>query len=145
MPSFEENLVKMEQTLRRALTQEERRLLKLWDLTCQSSARGAFQQQEAAALPAVDETAYTGRFKIVATKGYYEIYFVCAKLMLRPVEADDADSVTDFLVQDPMNLPENAIRQAIASAKVGRPMQIPLDVSLTEPLLRSMGFKYVNG
>lgn len=144
MPSFEENLVKIEQTLRRALTQDERRLLKLWDLTCQSSARGAFQQQEEApAPPAVDETSYTGRFKIVATKGYFEIYFVSAKLMLRPVEADDAESVTDFLVQDPMNLPEHAIQQAIASAKVGRPMQIPLDVSLTEPLLRSMGFKHV--
>lgn len=147
MSTFEANLAKIEQTLRRALTQDERRLLKLWDLTCQSSARGAFQQQEEApaAAPPIDETAYSGRFKIVSTKGYYEIYFVSAKLMLRPVEADDADSVTDFLVQEPMNLPEHAIRQAIASAQVGRPMQIPLDVSLTEPLLRSMGFKHVNG
>jgi hypothetical protein len=146
MSSFEQNLAKMEQTLRRALTQEERRLLKLWDLTCESSARGTLQQQEEApAPPPVNETTYTGRFKIVATKGYYEIYFVSAKLMLRPIEADDDDSVTDFLVQDPMNLPEHAIRQAIASAKVSRPMQIPLDVAVTEPLLRSMGFKYVNG
>src|SRR5690349_15777352 len=123
MSSFEQNLAKIEQTLRRAVTQDERRLLKLWDLTCQSSSRGAFQQQEEAPPPApVDETTYTGRVKIVSTKGYYEIYFVSAKLMLRPVEADDADSVTDFLVQDPMNLPEHAIRQAIASAQVGRPM-----------------------
>jgi hypothetical protein len=145
MSSFESNLVKIEQTLRRTLTQDERRLLKLWDLTCQSSTRGAFQQEEGPAPPPVDETTYTGRFKLVATKGYYEIYFVCAKLMLRPVEADDAESVVDFLVQDPMNLPEHAIRQAIASANVSRPMQIPLDVSLTEPLLRSMGFRHVGG
>ncbi len=144
MSSFEANLAKMEQTLRRALTQDERRLLKLWDLTSQSSSRGALQEEPAAA-PPLDANTYTGRFKIVFTKGYYEIYFVCSKLMLRPVEADDADSVTDFLVQDPMNLPEHAIRQAIASANVSRPMQIPMDVSLTEPLLRSMGFRYVNG
>src|ERR1044071_9264512 len=117
MSSFEINLAKIEQTMRRALTQDERRLLKLWDLTCQSSARGTLQE-EAPPPQAVDENTYTGRFKIVATKGYYEIYFVCGKLMLRPVEADDADSVTDFLVQDPINLPEHAIRQAIASATV---------------------------
>ena len=145
MSSFESNLAKIEQTLRRALTQEERRLLKLWDLTCQSAARGALQPQQVPAPAPVDETTYTGRFKIVSTKGYYEIYFVSAKLMLRPVEADDAQSVVDFLVQDPMNLPEHAIRQAIASANVSRPMQIPIDVSLTEPLLRSMGYRHVNG
>jgi hypothetical protein len=146
MASFENNLAKMESTLRRALTQDERRLLKLWDLTCQSSARGALAQETpAAAPPPVDETTYTGRFKIVATKGYFEIYFVCGKLMLRPVEADDHNSVLDFLVQDAINLPEHVIQQAIASATISRPVQIPHDVSLTEPLLRSMGFKHVNG
>src|SRR5579884_3950259 len=76
MSSFDSNIAKMEQTLRRALTQEERRLLKLWDLTCQSAARGNLQP-EAPAPPPVDETTYTGRFKVVATKGYYEVYFVC--------------------------------------------------------------------
>ena len=146
MSAFESNLAKMESTLRRALTQEERRLLKLWDLTCQSTARGAFEQEAAVAAPQpVDETTYTGRFKVVATKGYFEIYFVCAKVMLRPVEADDRDSVLDFLAQDPINLPEHAIEQALASASIARPIQIPHDVSLTEPLLRSMGFKHVNG
>src|SRR5258708_21840 len=115
MSSFENNLAKIEQALRRALTQDERRLLKLWDLTCQSSARGTLEQ-EAPARPPVDETRYTGRFKIVATKGYYEIYFVCGKVMLRPVEADDRESVLNFLVQDAINLPEHAIKQALASA-----------------------------
>jgi len=145
MASFEANLAKMEQTLRRALTQEERRLLKLWDLTCQSSSRGALPQEEAPAAPTVEQNTYTGRFKIVASKGHFDLYFVCSKVMLRPIEAADADSVLDFLMQDPMNLPEHAIQQAIAAANIGRPMQIPLDVGLTEPLLRSMGFKYVNG
>src|SRR5512140_2271077 len=144
MPSFEANLAKMESTLRRALTQEERRLLKLWDLTCQSASRGALQE-EAPAPPAVDETTYTGRFKVMSSKGHYDLYFVCAKLTLRPIEAADADSVLDFLMQAPMNLPKHAINQAIASANIGRPMQIPHDVPLTEPLLRSMGFKHVNG
>jgi hypothetical protein len=146
MSSFDNNIAKMESTLRRTLTQDERRLLKLWDLTTQSSARGMLEQDApAAAPPPVDEATYTGRFKIVATKGYFEIYFVCGKVMLRPIEADDRDSVLDFLVQDPINLPEHAIQQALASASIARPVQIPHDVSLSEPLLRSMGFKHVNG
>jgi hypothetical protein len=143
--SFEDNLAKVEQTLRRALTQDERRLLKLWDLTCQSSARSAFQQ-EAAPPPPVDEIAYSGRFKVVAaTKGYYEVYFVCGKIMLRPVEIDTRDQVIDFLMQDPICLDEITIQQAIAAADTSRPIQIKQDISLSEPLLRSMGFRYVNG
>src|SRR5690348_10811274 len=122
MSSFEANLAKMEQTLRRALTQEERRLLKLWDLTCQSASRGALHEEAPAPQP-VDENTYTGRFKVVASKGHFDLYFVCAKVMLRPIEAADADSVLDFLMQDPMNLPEHAINQAIASANIGRPIQ----------------------
>ena len=144
MGSFEDNLSKMEQTLRRALTQDERRLLKLWDLTCQSSARTAFQQ-EAAPPPPVDEITYSGRFKVVATKGYYEIYFVCGKVMLRPVEIDTRDQVIDFLMQDPICLDEMTIQQAIAAADISRPIQIKQDISLSEPLLRSMGFTHVNG
>lgn len=144
MASFENNLAKIEQTLRRSLTQDERRLLKLWDLTCQSSARGALQQEEPP-VPPVDQVTYTGRFKIVATKGYYEIYFVCGKVMLRPVQIDSRDGVLDFLAQDPINLDEGIVRQAIAGADISRPMQISHDVSLSEPLLRSMGFRHVNG
>ena len=144
MGSFEDNISKMEQTLRRGLTQDERRLLKLWDLTCQSSARAAFQQ-EAPPPPPVDEITYSGRFKVVAAKGYYEIYFVCGKIMLRPVEIDTRDQVIDFLMQDPICLDETTIQQAIASADISRPIQIKQDISLSEPLLRSMGFTHVNG
>ncbi len=140
MSSFDSNIAKMEQTLRRALTQEERRLLKLWDLTCQSAARGNLQP-EAPAPPPVDETTYTGRFKVVATKGYYEVYFVCGKMLLRPVEIGTRDEVIDFLMQDPIFLDEMIIRQAIAAADTSRPIQIKQDVSLSEPLLRSMGFR----
>ncbi len=144
MSSFESNIAKIEQTLRRAITQDERRLLKLWDLTCQSAARDALQQDVAPA-PTVDQNTYTGRFKIVATKGYYEIYFVCAKVMLRPIEIDNREGVLDFLTQDPICLDEGTIQQALAAADISRPMQIKPDVSLSEPLLRSMGFRHVNG
>jgi hypothetical protein len=141
---FEDNIGKMEQTLRRALTQDERRLLKLWDLTSQSAARGTLQQQ-APPIEPVDEPTYSGRFKVVATTGYYEIYFVCGKIMLRPVEIDTRDQVIDFLMQDPICLGEATIQQAIAAADISRPIQIKQDISLSEPLLRSMGFTHVNG
>ncbi len=144
MSSFDSNIARMEQTLRRALTQEERRLLKLWDLTCQSAARSTLPQEAPPAQP-VDEITYPGRIKIVASKGHYEIYFVSAKLMLRPVEIDCREAVLDFLAQDPLCLGEGTVRQAIAAADISRPMQIKQDVSLSEPMLRSMGFRHVNG
>ena len=138
--SFESNLDKIEQTLRRSLTQEERRLLKLWDLTCQSS-RDQFEPEARPPIAHVDENSYTGRFKVVSKKEYYEVYFVCPKLMLRPVEAADRDAVLDFLTHDPILLDEMMIKQALAAADIGRPMQINIEVSLSEPLLRSMGFR----
>lgn len=138
--SFELNLAKVEQTLRRSLTQEERRLLKLWDLTCQTS-RDSREEVEEPAVPPVDENTYTGRFKVVSKKGYYEVYFVCPKVMLRPVEAEDRDAILDFLSQDPILLDEMMIRQALAAADIGRPTQINVEISLSEPMLRSMGFQ----
>ena len=129
----------MEQTLGRALKQEERRLLKLWDLTCQSSHRASEEVDCAPVMP-VDTNTYTGRFKVVAIKGFYEVYFVCSKLMLRPVEVPDREAVLDFLSQDPILIDEMMIQQAIAAAHIGRPSQIQCDVSLSEPILRSMGF-----
>jgi hypothetical protein len=126
----------MEQTLRRALTQEERRLLKLWDLTCQS-LDPAFEEEGRAP---VDTNSYTGRFKVVAARGGYEVYFVCSKLMLRPVEVPDREAVLDFLSQDPILIDEMMIEQGIAAANIGRPSQIQCDVSVSEPILRSMGF-----
>ena len=137
--SFESNIAKIEQTLRRALTQDERRLLKLWDLTCQPS-RDSREDDRAPVVP-VDENTYIGRFKVVATKGYYEVYFVCAKLMLRPVEIGDREGVFDFLAQDPILIDEMMIKQALAAADIGRPNQINIEVSLSEPMLRSMGFR----
>lgn len=138
--SFEANLAKVEQTLRRSLTLEERRLLKLWDLTCQSSA-GPIEAAERAPVAEIEEQTYTGRFKVVSKKTYYEVYFVCPKIMLRPVEADDKDSVLDFLSQDPILIDEMMIRQALAAADIGRPNQINVEISLSEPMLRSMGFR----
>ena len=137
--SFESNVAKVEQTLRRALTQEERRLLRLWELTTQSTS----QADEAGPAPAapVDADTYTGRFKVVATRGYYEVYFVCAKLMQRPVEIADREAVRDFLSQDPVLIDDPMIQRAIAAADIGRPMQISYEVSLSEPVLRSMGFR----
>lgn len=139
MSSFESNIARIEQTLRRALTQDERRLLKLWDLTCQSTPRDKLPAEPAAA-PVSDNT-YKGRFKVVASKGYYEVYFVCATMLLRPVEIDARQDVVEFLSQDPIFLDEMMIRQAIAAADTGRPIQISHDISLSEPMLRSMGFR----
>jgi hypothetical protein len=143
MASFDNNIGKMEQTVRRALTQEERRLLKLWDLTCESAARAKLRAE--APVQPVDEKTYTGRFKIVATKGYYEIYFVRGKLLLRPIEIDHREGVIDFLAQDPISIEEGMVEQAIAAADISRPAQIQRDISLSEPLLRSMVFRYLNG
>jgi hypothetical protein len=99
MASFDNNIGKMEQTLRRALTQEERRLLKLWDLTCESAARAKLRAE--APVQPVDEKTYTGRFKIVATKGYYEIYFVCGKLLLPPSRSIIAKASSTFSPRTP--------------------------------------------
>ncbi|MGH9525007.1 MAG: hypothetical protein ACRD3E_20970 [Terriglobales bacterium] len=137
--SFESNIGKIEQTLRRALTQDERRLLKLWDLTCQS-ARDSREEDLAPVAP-VDENTYTGRFKVVATKGYYEVYFVCGKLMLRPVQIGDREGVLDFLSQDPILLDEMMIKQGLAAADIGRASPINVEIQLSEPMLRSMGFR----
>lgn len=139
--SFETNLAKVEQTLRRSLTQDERRLLKLWDLTCQSSAPDVPDEVDQPPQAPVDEQTYAGRFKVVSKKGYYEVYFVCPKVMLRPVEAADRDAVLDFLSQDPILIDEMMIKQALAAADIGRPSQINLEVTLSEPMLRSMGFR----
>jgi len=37
------------------------------------------------------------------------------------------------------------VEQAIAAADISRPAQIQRDISLSERLLRSMGFRYLNG
>lgn len=138
--SFESNLAKVEHTLRRALTQDERRLLKLWDLTSQSSNNEREAGIDATVSP-VDPTAYTGRFKIVASKGHYEVYFVCAKVTLRPVEVGDREGVLEFLSQDPVLLDEMFIKQALAAADISRPTLINVEITLSEPMLRSMGFR----
>lgn len=138
--SFESNLAKVEQTLRRALTQEERRLLKLWELTSQSSRNEREQDIDAPVAP-LDQATYSGRFKVLATKGHYEVYFVCAKVTLRPVEVGDREGVMEFLSQDPVLLDEMFIKQALAAADIGRPTMINIEVTLSEPLLRSMGFQ----
>jgi len=140
MPRFEDHVAEVEQTLRRTLTTDELRLLKLWELTGKGDPANNYQEgPPAEEVPAED---YEGRFKIAFSKGQYEIYFVCATLMLHPVVVQNKDDVMFFLTQDPIYLNELSVRQAIASAENARPLQINQNVTLSDPILRSMGFQH---
>ena len=137
MANFQDHLAKVERTMGRSLTADEQRLVKLWDLTSESASRSV---QAVEAEPEVQMATYEGRFKIAFSNGNYEIYFVCPTLLLRPVVVENKDDVIQFLTQDPINLGELSVRQAMASAQSGKPFQIADNVALAEPFLRSMGF-----
>jgi hypothetical protein len=140
MPRFEDHVAEVEQTLRRTLTPDELRLLKLWELTGKGDVANTYQEEPPPAEAPTEE--YEGRFKIAFSKGRYEIYFVCATLMLHPVMIQDKEDVMGFLTQDPIYLNELSVRQAVASAENARPIQINQSVTLSDPILRSMGFQH---
>ena len=140
MASFEDNVAKIEHTLGRSLAAGELRLLKLWDLTTRSDAHEAAQAAPIAPVPG--QVEYQGRIKIGCARGQYEVYFVCANLMLKPVVLNSKEDVLAFLTQDPINLNEQLVQQAIAAAESFKPTQINQTLMLPEVLLRSMGFRY---
>ncbi len=140
MASFEENLEKIQRTLGRNVTPDELRLLRLWDLTSRPDSREAMMQQHRE--PDVQaQEEYEGRFKIAYSRDQYEVYFVCANLMLKPVLVQNKDDVVFFLTQDPINFDELTVQQAVAAAENLRPTMINHSVVLAEPFLRSMGFE----
>lgn len=136
MLSFEQHVTQVERKLQRALTPQERNLLQLWEMTQETTS--AHDQQAA---PAAGMAEYAGRFKIVRMKENYEVCFVCPGLMLRPIAVANSEDIVAFLAQHPVALDEMAVRQAIASAEVNRPVQISQTVQLSEAFLRSMGFE----
>lgn len=139
MPSFEDNVAKVERTLGRALAAGELRLLKLWDLTTRNDSRDVAPP---AAAPVPGQAEYQGRIKIAFVRGQFEVYFVCANLMLKPVVIESKQDVLAFLTQDPISLNEQLVQQAIAAAETLKPTQINQTLALPEVMLRSMGFRY---
>jgi hypothetical protein len=142
MARFEDHVEEVERTLRRSLTADELRLLKLWELTGKDNGSNSYQDAPPPMEAQERDAVYEGRFKIAFAKGQYEIYFVCATMMLHPVMIQNKEDVVLFLTQDPIYLNELAVRQATAAAESLKPIQINQTVSLPEPLLRSMGFRH---
>ena len=137
MSSFEQRLSRFKQTIGRNLSGEEMRLLRMWDAASQSLPAAA-----EAPVPAAGGMAeYTGRFKISMSGGLYQVFFVCANVLFRPILVENKDDVQYFLTQPPISLDEFSVQQAIASAEHMRPIQMTQNVTLSEPLLRSMGFQ----
>lgn len=141
MSDIDSQFARFEGILGRYLTPEERRLLMRWE---------SFLNDNAAAAPAADEFAeregpaeHEGRFKIAGVKDGFEVGFVCSTLMLRPVWLPTEDDVIAFLTQDPINLDDQRIRQALAAAHNQRPTQVAQNVQVSEPMLRSMGFQHL--
>jgi hypothetical protein len=142
MSDFDSRVEKIERTFGRALTSDELRLLKLWDLTSAAAASASGAQPEGWE----DETEpseaeeYEGQFKIAFVRGQYEVYFVCSNLRLKPVVLEDKEDVVWLLTQDPFYFDDLLVRQALAVAENHRPTLIGPNVSLQEVFLRSMGF-----
>jgi hypothetical protein len=87
MSDFDTRVEKIERTFGRALTGDELRLLKLWDLT--TAPAGSSNEAQAGDWDDQTEPSeaeeYEGQFKIAFARGQYEVYFVCSNLRLKPV------------------------------------------------------------
>ena len=142
MSNFDEEFARFEAVLGRGLSREERNLLVRWEAFVAGTAAGAGAGGGVAPEPAGPEE-HDGRFKISFVKGEFEVGFVCSSLMLRGVRLTSEEDVIAFLTQDPIFLDEARIRQAMAAARNQRPSQVAQNVSLSEPLLRSMGFQHL--
>jgi len=142
MPSFEANVMNVQQRLGRRLNAQELRLLQLWDSVTQSESRdshGAAEQQDGD--EPSQEQQHEGRFKVAFTNGHFEVFFVCSSVLLRGVAIDRKEDVISFLTQAPISLDELLIKQAIAGAERFRPTQVPQTVNVPDAVLRSMGFE----
>ena len=135
---LEERFAVLEDRIGRPLTTEEKRLLAIWEALAVGAPMDGLDEAAAEAGPA----EHDGRFKIIRVKDRYEVLFVCTTIMLRAVLLDSRDDVIAFLTQDPIFLDQFGIEQALASADALRPAQIPQDVRVSEPMLRSMGFEH---
>jgi hypothetical protein len=142
MPSFEANVMNVQQRLGRRLNTQELRLLQLWDSVTQSESRnshGPAEQQEGDEPP--QEQQHEGRFKVAFTSGHFEVFFVCSSVLFRGVAIDKKEDVISFLTQAPISLDELLVKQAIAGAERFRPTQVPQTVNVPDAVLRSMGFE----
>lgn len=141
MPSFEANVMNVQQRLGRRLNAQELRLLQLWDSVTQPESRdshGAAEQQDGDEPP--QEQQHEGRFKVAFTGGHFEVFFVCSSVLFRGVAIDRKEDVISFLTQAPISLDEHLVKQAIAGAERFRPTQVPQTVNVSDAVLRSMGF-----
>ena len=141
MPSFEANVMNVQQRLGRRLSAQELRLLQMWDAVTQPESRDsrdAAQQQDGEGPP--QEQQREGRFKVAFSSGHYEVFFVCSSVLFRGVAIDKKEDVISFLTQAPISLDEWLVKQAIAGAERFRPTQIPHSVNVPDAVLRSMGF-----
>ncbi len=142
MSAFEFNLDKMERTLGRPLSDEEVRLLKLWDLTVGAAESSIAAQQASPEEEPEPLQEFEGQFKVAFARGQYEVYFVCSELRLKPVMLDDKEDVVWLLTQEPFFFDDLMVRQAVAAAESVRPTLVGHSVSVQEILLRSMGFSH---
>ena len=141
MSAFDANVEKVERTLGRALTGEELRLLRLWELTAGSAEPSmAAQQTDVEEVGAIEE--YEGQFKVAFARGQYEVYFVCSELRLKPVLIQEREDVVWLLTQEPFFFDDLMVQQAVAAAESRRPTLVGPTIAVQEVLLRSMGFSH---
>jgi hypothetical protein len=141
MSAFDANVEKVERTLGRALTGEELRLLRLWELTAGSAEPSmAAQQTDVEEVEAIEE--YEGQFKVAFARGQYEVYFVCSELRLKPVLIQEREDVVWLLTQEPFFFDDLMVQQAVAAAESRRPTLVGPTIAVQEVLLRSMGFSH---
>jgi hypothetical protein len=141
MPSFDSNVMNVQQRLGRRLNAQELRLLQMWDTVTQSDSRnsnGAAEQQDDDETP--QELEYEGRFKVAFTSGHYEVLFVCSSVLYRGVAINLKEDVINFLTQAPISLDESLVKQAIAGAESFKPTSVAQSVTVPDAVLRKMGF-----
>ena len=141
MPSFDANVMNVQQRLGRRLNAQELRLLQMWDAVTQADSRSFRDDQDMQDSDEPQQEQFEGRFKVAFTSGHYEVFFVCSAALYRGVAIDRKEDVMNFLTQAPISLDEMFVKQAIAGAESFKPTQIPQTVSVSDAVLRSMGFE----
>jgi hypothetical protein len=141
MPSFDANVMNVQQRLGRRLNGQELRLLQMWDAVTQADSRTFPDDQELQEGDEPQQEQFEGRFKVAFTSGHYEVFFVCSSALYRGVAIDSKEDVINFLTQAPISLDDLLVKQAIAGAEAFKPTQIPQSVSVPDAVLRSMGFE----
>ena len=141
MPSFDANVMNVQQRLGRRLNAQELRLLQMWETVTQTDSRSMRDEQEVMEGDEPQQEQFEGRFKVACTSGHYEVFFVCSSALYRGVAIDRKEDVIAFLTQPPISLDEMLVKQAIAGAAAFKPTQIPQSVTVPDAVLRSMGFE----